>query len=76
MGRAEKMKMRNCSWAKIHNCAENSSDTTVYYYDVARDCFTNNFAWVNQDEQIDAIIIDANSSAQDIDVIFADLYPR
>ncbi len=70
------MKMRNCSWAKIHNCAENSSDTTVYYYNITGDFFTNKYDWLNQEDQIDAIIIDANSSAQDIDVIFADLYPR
>ncbi len=66
----------NTDFPKIHNFAVNGANTFIYYYNITGDFFTNKYDWLNQEDQIDAIIIDANSSAQDIDVIFADLYPR
>ncbi len=66
----------NTDFPKIHDFSGDCANKTIYYYNITGDFFTNEYHWLNQTDEIDAIIIDANSSAQDIDVIFADLYPR
>jgi hypothetical protein len=62
------------SFPTIYDFSTDSDNTVEYYYNVARDRFTNKYSWLNQLEQIDAIIIDADSFAQDIDTIFNTIY--
>ncbi len=54
----------------------NSDDVMIYYYNINTDTFHTKIEWLDQNELIDQIIVDADATAQEIDEIFTAIYPH
>jgi hypothetical protein len=54
----------------------NNEETLVYYYNINTDTFHTKIEWLDQNELIDRIIVDADATAQEIDEIFEAIYPH
>ena len=55
---------------KLHT----TDKVSVYYYNVDLDKFVNSDAWYEQNHKVDRITVDAHLTAQEIDVIFNEIY--
>ena len=51
-----------------------SDDTMSYFYEVDTDRFVTKIKWLDQNRTVDQIVVDKTATAQEIDVIFAELY--
>ena len=51
-----------------------TEDTMTYYYNRPRDIFVTKMEFLELNGDVDMVIVDKTMTAQDIDVVFNDIY--
>jgi len=51
-----------------------TEDTTTYYYNRPRNIFVTKLQFLELNGDVDMVVVDKTMTAQDIDVVFNDIY--